>query len=88
MVDRWRRQVWNSLLYGCSSLGNYNSLPLASSTAANQALGTPEYSNVSACCIPVSAELASSCCLRGININSKNVRVVELLHNRVHFACK
>ena len=21
-------QVWNSLLYGCSSLGNYNSLPL------------------------------------------------------------
>ena len=28
VVDRWRRQVWNSLLYGCSSLDNYNSLPL------------------------------------------------------------
>ena len=37
---------------------------------------------------PVSAELASSCCHFGININSKSIRVVELLHNRVHFACK
>ena len=35
---------------------------------------------------PLSDKLAAA--LRGININSKSIRVVELLHNRVHFACK